>query len=302
MSLRQLLCGLACVCALFASNSSDAAIIYRETFGTATTGGQGASQGYDWGLHTGTTAANLSADTSTNQSVNRSANSSKPGTADAIGQVNAGPVIGATPAAYGAGIPFATPAVGNVLFWTPEYPSASGTAGIDPSTLSALTFSWYQGNGNTDGSWRVAIHQGGQWYVSQTQFSNTASVSSAGNFAQGGDDGNGGSSHGSELKSLAYSNSASSWFQLNFDGTFTLGATPGTGTGGAGTVLSLGATPGSNLSGVIDAFGLFSDVPGAAGNRRFDTFTIDAVPEPATMLLAAIGGCALVVAGGRRKS
>src|SRR4051812_49617772 len=77
-------------------------ILYRETFGTATTSGQGASQGYDWAIHNTGTAVNKSASTDTTAAINRTANGSKPGTADTLGNINAGPVIGATPGAYGA--------------------------------------------------------------------------------------------------------------------------------------------------------------------------------------------------------
>ena len=215
-----------------------------------------------------------SASVDTIAAVNRTANGSKPGTADTIGNVNSGPVLGTTPTAYGQGIAFASTAAGPVIFWTPEYATASGTgSGIDPGVYPDLKFSWYEGNGDTTADLRVAVKVNGQWYVTQQQFLMTAGVANAANFAFGGDDGNGGTSHGSELKSFVYTTNASAWFLLNFDGTFTLGGTPGTGTGASGTVLTMGAQPASNLSGVIDAFGLFSEIVGT-GNRRFDTFTI----------------------------
>lgn len=252
-----------------------ATIIYRETFGTSTTGGQGSTLGYDWAIHNTATAVDKSASVDTIAAVNRSANASKPGSSDTIGNVNSGPIIGTTPGAYGAGIAFAATTAGPVIFWTPEYASASGTgSGIDPTVYSPLKFSWYQGCADTTGNWRVAVKVAGQWYVSQQSFLNTAGVANAANFALGGDDGNGGTSHGSELKSFTYTTNANAWFLLNFDGTFTLGGSPGTGAGANGTVLSMGAQPASNLSGPIDAFGLFSEVVGT-GNRRFDTFTID---------------------------
>jgi len=252
-----------------------AAIIYRETFGTATTGGQGSSQGYDWAIHNTVAAVNKSASIDTIAAINRSASASKPGAGDTLGNINAGPVIGSTLTAYGAGIAFAATTAGTVIFWTPEYATTSGTgSGIDPTIYSPLKFSWYQGCADTTGNWRVAVKVAGQWYASQQSFLNNAGVANAANFALGGDDGNGGASHGSELKSFTYTTNASAWFLLNFDGTFALGGTPGTGTGANGTVLSLGAQPASNLSGPIDAFGMFSEVIGT-GNRRFDSFTID---------------------------
>lgn len=250
-------------------------VLYREAFGTATTGGQGAAQGYDWAIHSGATATDKSASVDTVAAINRTASASKPGTGDAIGNVNAGPVIGATPTAYGAGIAFAATGAGTVIFWTPEYPTTSSTGlGINADAYSNLKFSWYQGNADTTGNWRLAVKVGGQWYASQQFFTNTTGVANAANFALGGDDGNGGANHGSELRSFVYSTNASAWFLLNFDGAFTLGGTPGTGTGASGSVLSLGAQPASNLSGSIDAFGIFSEVIGG-GNRRFDSFMIE---------------------------
>jgi PEP-CTERM motif len=263
---------------LLAASTAEAVNLYRETFGTETVGGQGAALGYDWAVHVNnatSTALDQSANTSTVVAINRNANASKPGMTDTIGQVNAGPVVGNVPAAYGAGVAFATVANTSVIFWTPEYPARTSTTGIDPATHPGLTFSWYQGNANTDGSWRVAIRQNNQWYVTQQTFTNTAAVTNVANFGMGGDDGEGGTAHGSELKSFTYSNDATAWFSLTFDGTFTLGTEPGVGgMGTSGTVLALGTQPGSNLTGMIDAFGMFSDVPGAAGNRRFDTYTI----------------------------
>src|SRR5262245_37809261 len=82
--------------AVFGS-TAQAVILYRETFGTETTGGQTATQGYDWAVHVNNAAATCldqSANTTNVVSVNRNANASKPGTTDTVGQVNAGPVIG----------------------------------------------------------------------------------------------------------------------------------------------------------------------------------------------------------------
>src|SRR5882724_1961622 len=104
-----------------------AAIIYRETFGTATTGGQGSSQGYDWAIHNTVAAVNKSASIDTIAAINRSASASKPGAGDTLGNINAGPVIGSTLTAYGAGIAFAATTAGTVIFWTPEYATTSGT-------------------------------------------------------------------------------------------------------------------------------------------------------------------------------
>ena len=256
--------------------TAQADVLYRETFGTATTGGQGASSGYDWAIDIGSTALDKSASTDTTAAINRSANASRPGSAgETIGQVNAGSVVGATPAAYGAGIPFVTQASGNAIFWTSEFASASGTGlGINPSSYSSLSFNWYQGNGATDSSFRLALKINGQWYASQQQFFNTAAVANAAAFATG-----------AELKTFNFTSTAGSWNLLNFDGTYDLG----THTGTSGTVLGLGAAASSDLSGNIDAFGLFSDAAGTTGNRRFDSFEIDVTPIPEPSIIAIFG-------------
>jgi hypothetical protein len=289
---RHMLYFLTCAVLFLDCPQLPAQILYRETFGTATTGGQQASQDYDWAIHTGATAINQSASTSSAVAVNRNANASKPGASDPIGQVNAGPVIGDPATAYGQGIPFVTMATGTALFWTPEYATTSGTGlGIDPTAYAELQFSWYQGNNNTTGAWRVAVQVSGQWYVSQTEYFNNAAVVSIVDFPQGDDNGEGGTAHGAELKTFTYSASAATWFALNFDGTYDM--TTHTGTSGA--VLTLGAQPVADLSGTIDAFGLFSNTTGASGNRRFDTYTITAIPEPGTLALLAVTGVGFVL-------
>ena len=268
-----------------AGMTAQADVLYRETFGTDVTGAQGASSGYDWAIDIGSTALDKSASVDTVAAINRSANASRPGSAgETIGQVNAGPVIGVAPAAYGAGIAFVTQASGNAIFWTPEYATTSFTgSGINPSSYSSLSFNWFQGNGAVDSSFRVALKINGQWYASQQQFFNTVAVANAGAFATG-----------AELKTFNFTSTASSWNLLNFDGTYSMA----THTGTSGSVLTLGALSGSDLSGNIDAFGLFSDAAGSAGNRRFDSFEIDVVPipEPSTIaIFGLVGLCALVV-------
>jgi hypothetical protein len=272
-----------------AGMTAQADVLYRETFGTDQTGNQGASSGYDWAIHIGSVALDKSASTDTTAAINRSANASKPGSAgETIGQVNAGPVIGATPTAYGQGIAFVTQASGNAIFWTSEFATTSGTGlGINPASYSSLSFSWQQGNGATDSSFRVALKIGGQWYASQQQFFNTAAVANAAAFATG-----------AELKTFAFTSTASSWNLLNFDGTYSMA----THTGTSGTVLGLGAQPGSDLSGNIDGFGLFSDAAGTTGNRRFDSFEIDVVPvpEPSSIALFGLAGLGALIFKRRR--
>jgi hypothetical protein len=59
----------------------------------------------------------------------------------------------------------------------------------------------------------------------------------------------------------------------------------------SGTTLALGSTLLSDLPGDnITAFGLYSDAEAGAGaTRRFDTFQIDTIPEPSSVVLALFG-------------
>src|SRR3954464_3783167 len=76
-----------------------ATVLYRQTFGSDVTGGQGATSAWDWAVHTTATAVDASANTAaTPAAINRTAAASKPGTTDSIGNVSSHAVVGLTPA------------------------------------------------------------------------------------------------------------------------------------------------------------------------------------------------------------
>jgi PEP-CTERM motif len=138
-----------------------------------------------------------------------------------------------------------------------------------------LKFSWWQANGNaagegtTLGGFQVAVKQGGSWYVSSQVFNNIV------NNGAGGP----GVNANAELKEFTYNPAAANWLALDFNGDYTLGATPGTGTFVASTVpLVQGAAPGSALSGAITAFGLYRNT--TINNSRYDTFVIETLGPP----------------------
>jgi hypothetical protein len=260
------------------STGRGAVVIYREQFGrTVGVGGNQSINQFDWALHGGATATN-------NNGTNTSSNTA--GKPQNVGNVNAGE----STAALTNGYAFRDTA-STLLFWTPEF-------SFDPADYEAgsVQFKWYQGNANgnagnsfgTPQSFQLAVQIGGQWYLNNTSFGNT-SVIAGGNFQLGDDNGNGDISgnHGAELKTLTFDPTAANWSAFTFDGTFSTS----THTAAAGTTMTAGSVLGSNLpAGAITAFGLYSP-EALAGNRRFDTFTIEAtpVPEPAALAGALLG-------------
>jgi regulation of enolase protein 1 (concanavalin A-like superfamily) len=141
------------------------------------------------------------------------------------------------------------------LSFTPEF-------SVNPASFSSLKFSWFQLNADATRGIRLAIRIGSTWYVSATV--QTGPAGTTADWATL-----------SQLKEVTFNPAAANWRLLNFNGNYTLGGTPGTGTGTSSTLgnITVGAQPGANLSGTITAFGLFSDGVGT-GNSRFDSFTV----------------------------
>ena len=116
---------------------------------------------------------------------------------------------------------------------------------------------------------RIAVQIDGNWYASTQVLGNTVGVSSAANF-------------NSQAVQVVFNwtTAASAWNSLSFV---------------PGTTLALGSVLSSPLSGdPITAFGLYSDAePGTTGpgnaTRRFDTYQIDTVPEPGSVVWALLG-------------
>lgn len=265
---------------------SHAATIYRETFGRpadAVDGtGNKASTQWDW------IRFNADGTVNTGNGVNGTDNG-RP--IDLANTASAGPHNDGTFNPYARGWHFLDGTQRITL--TTEF-------SFDPGAYPAggVTFSWYQGNANQSAagggqpiSWQLAVRVGGAWYVSATQFFNTPVTSGAnfGSLPEG--------AGGAEFKSLVYNPAAANWLTLNFDGDYNTATDAGT----ASTLgaLAVGAAPGADLSGPITAFGLYRGL--VTGNGRMDTFTIDAVPEPASagMIGAALLG---IAANSRRRT
>jgi hypothetical protein len=178
--------------------------------------------------------------------------------------VNAGPNSDGTFGAYGLGWTFMDGTVR--LEYTPEF--TFNPADYNPGSVK---FSWYMGNAALNQPFQLAIQQGGTWYASVQTF-DVAAAMTADQFQTN-----------AELKTFTYDPDPSKWLLLNFTGSYD-GGNPGTTT--TSSALSLGATPGAALSGTITAFGIYRNVTGS--NGRFDTFTIEGIPEPVSLALAMI--------------
>lgn len=230
-------------------------VIYRETFGMAPSAtGDAFATVFDWQRFDNNGLAITTTGTSSGVNFNM------PGRPVDVANVNAGPNNDGTFGAYSSGILYfgATPSPS--LGFTPEF-------SINPSNYAAgsIVFSFYEGNNTAQHTFRLLVRVGGLWYASTTVF--TTPAVALGNF-------------GSQavLKSIVYDPAPANWQQVNFNGDFILGGTPGTGTTVNSTAgaLSLGAAPGAPLNGIITAFGVYGDNGGTGtGNRRIDTFQVD---------------------------
>jgi hypothetical protein len=251
-----------------------AAIIYRETFGIPP--GAGADffpttfdwQRFDQNGFEITTGGNTSG-------VNYSAQ----GRPVDVANVNAGPNSDGTFDPYANGILYFASALPPSLGFTTEF-------SFNPADYLAgsISFSWYEGNNSALQSFRLAIRNSSGWFASADPYVFTTPAIPLTSFGTQ-----------AELKTLTYNPAAANWLTMTFDGDFTLGATPGTGTATNSTLgaLSLGGPPATDLSGAITAFGVYGESgTNPNGNRRIDTFQIDAtpVPEPSSVLLLALGG------------
>src|SRR5262245_34672786 len=197
-------------------------VIYRETFGLTNATVDLFATNFDWQRYDNN-GAGVTLSAANNSGVNFSAQ----GRPVDVANVNAGPNSDGTFGAYATGILYfgATPSPS--LGFTTEY-------SINPSNYAAgsIVFSFYEGNNNAPHTFRLLVRVGGIWYASTTVF--TTPVVTLGNF-------------GSQavLKSIVYDPAPANWLQVNFNGDFILGSTPGTGTtvnSTAGAV-TLGAAP-----------------------------------------------------------
>jgi len=253
--------------------------IYREVFGNNTAGNVNLST-VGWSGNWGPTATD-----SSNPSPNNFGISSQPGNPNNLDNINAGTslstVNGLVFTSGGAG----SAAVNNWIAYTTGYT-------VDPIATPIQDISFYAGStfdtaGGIPG-FRIAVQQDGSWYASTLVLANSLNVSSAGNFHNPP----GGSTGGAQQVTFTWTTAASAWDTLTF--------TPG-------TTLALGGISGGLNADPITAFGLYSDATDSLGNtenaiRRFDTFQIDAVPEPSSVVLALFGAGVLMSLRRARKA
>jgi|ERR1035437_8933238 hypothetical protein len=139
---------------------------------------------------------------------------------------------------------------------------------VDPIATPISDISFYAGSAANAGvipGFRIAVQIGGNWYASTAVLANTVAVASAGNF-----------NTLAQKLTFNWTTASNAWDSLSFTPT---------------TTLVLGSTLGSDLpGGNVTAFGLYSDqLTGTGATRRFDTFQIDPVPEPSSVVLVLSG-------------
>jgi hypothetical protein len=229
--------------------------IYREVFGNTTGNALFSTVGWSgaWGS---------SAIDSSNPSPNNFGISSSVGSPNNLDNINAGgPSV-----SLANGLAFTSGTGASLTNWL-----AYTTGYTVNTTLTPVQdISFYAGSAanSTFGipGFRIAVQVGGSWYASTMVLANTVAVSSAANF-----------NTGAQKVTFNWTTDASAWNSLDF--------TPG-------VSLALGSTLASSLpGGSITGFGLYSDQEAGGGNatRRFDTFQIDTVPEPSSVVLALFG-------------
>jgi hypothetical protein len=152
---------------------------------------------------------------------------------------------------------------------------------VDTTANPIQDISFYAGsaaNGAVIPGFRIAVQIDGNWYATSQVFANTVAVASAANF-----------NTLAQQETFTWTTAASAWDSLTFV---------------PGTSLVLGSTLVSPLPGDnITAFGLYSDAEtGGGATRRFDTYQIDTVPEPGSVVLALFGAGVLMSLRRSRKA
>jgi hypothetical protein len=231
--------------------------IYREVFGNTSGGANANLSSVGWSGNWGPTATD-----SSNPSPNNFGVSSALGAPNNLDNINAGGPSLST--ANGLAFTSGTGAsLNNWIAYTTGYT-------VDTTSTPIQDISFYAGSAanGTFGipGFRIAVQIGGNWYASTQVLANNVAVSSAANF-----------NTGAQQVTFNWTTDAAAWDSLSF--------TPG-------TTLTLGSTLTSPLPGdPVTGFGLYSDQEPGGGNatRRFDTFQIDTVPEPSSIVLGLFG-------------
>lgn len=241
--------------------------IYREVFGNITgTGSSNASpSSVGWAGNWGATASDASVGDAPAGTFNNFGVSTALGSPNNLGNINAGLEL-----SQANGLMFVSQAGQNFIAYTTGYT-------VNQTLTPIQDISFYAGStfdtaGGIPG-FRIAVQQDGNWYASTAVLANSLNVTSAGNFhlAPG--------SGGAQQVTFNWTTAASAWDNLTFV---------------AGTSLVLGGISGGLNGDPITAFGLYSDATDSLGNtenaiRRFDTYQIDTVPEPGSVLLGLSG-------------
>jgi hypothetical protein len=231
--------------------------IYREVFGN-TSGNTNANLNLvGWSGAWGPTATD-----SSNPSPNNFGISSALGDPQNLDNINAG----GSSLSMANGLAFTSgtgASLNNWIAYTTGYT-------VDTTANPIQDISFYAGSAanGTFGipGFRIAVQIDGNWYASTTVLANTVAVSSAANF-----------NTGAQQVIFNWTTAASAWDSLSFIPSSTL---------------VLGSTLASDLPGDnVTGFGLYSDQEPGGGNatRRFDTFQIDTVPEPSSVVLVLLG-------------
>lgn len=267
---------LSVLVAAWAPVGAGAAVVYRNTFGNATSAYASYSS-VGWNVY----AANTASDTVRNRSENASGSygiSWKTGSPDDLANINAG-----TSASLSNGFAILSSGQHGLLF--------TETYVLDPAALDfdTLAFSWnaaqYRSStGTVHATMRAALSVNGQWYVS-----NVLTVPSSATIPLPLPPGTTSQDHFHDFaESFNWSLPGSSWYTLDF--TLNSASHPFTIGGSAITEFPAGS---------IDRFGLYVTAPGS-GSIMVDTYGVAAevIPEPATLSLllgafAGFAGCRL---------
>src|ERR1035437_1476905 len=249
--------------------------IYREVFGniTGTGSSNAAPSSVGWAGNWGATASDASVGDTAPGTFNNFGVSTALGKPQNLGNINASPEV-----SQANGLAFVSQPGQNFIFYTAGY--TVNTAIQDISFYAGNTFDTA---GGIPG-FRIAVQQDGNWYASTAVLANSANVSSAGNFSS--------APVGAQQVTFTWTTAASAWDTLTFIPT---------------TTLALGGISGGLNADPTTAFGLYSDATDSLGNtenaiRRFDTYQIDTVPEPSSVVLALFGAGVLMSLRRSRKA
>ena len=231
--------------------------IYREVFGNTPAGANALLSSVGWSGAWGPTATD-----SSNPSPNNFGISSQLGDPQNLDNINAGGSAIST----ANGLAFTSGTGASLNNWI----AYTTYTVVNPSVTPIQDISFYAGSAanGTYGipGFRIAVEIDGNWYASTEVLANTVAVASAANF-----------NTLAQQETFTWTTAASAWDSLTFV---------------PGTSLVLGSTLTSDLPGdPITAFGLYSDQEPGGGNatRRFDTYQIDTVPEPSSVVLVLSG-------------